>query len=70
VDADWAELVKITSRVIDNASRRRARRDLDNKNSFESKGQVSVKYDQRVPREKTSENRRNKIRRRAQGVAC
>ena len=32
---DWAELVKIPSRVIDNASSREAPRDLD-KNSFES----------------------------------
>ena len=36
MNGDWAELVKIPSRVIDNASSREAPRDLD-KNSFESK---------------------------------
>jgi hypothetical protein len=36
MNADCAELVKITSRVIDNASSSEAQRDLD-KNSFESK---------------------------------
>lgn len=35
MNADWAELVKITSKVTDNASRREAQRDLD-KNLFES----------------------------------
>jgi len=39
VNVDWAELVKTTSRVIDNAIRRWARRDLD-KSSFESKAQI------------------------------